>query len=480
MSQPTPPLNPGPVERSRRLVGLDVARGVALLGIFLVNMQSFSQALGLFIVPKPESDDWLTKALYYAQNILCTGKFYPLFSMLFGMGLVLMMTSTSRRGQETGFAKVYLRRLAALLAFGLIHGLGIWYGDVLLTYSLCGVVLLLCRSWPAKVLLPVGIGLMLVATVMYSGFAALSALGMADQQARQAKQSQRAESSEPGAPATDESAVFEEADPNAVPPAPERKPDGLDRLAESHPFLALINGYRDERIDGGPEHPIYVRLETRAYQDGPWLDAQLFRLTSWAIFQFVTALSIFWHVLGLFFIGAGLMKLGVATEGFRPWHTRLILAGLFVGLPLSVVSTLCVGRPESPLLAIVMVWTLFTAGPLLALAYFCLALRLAEATFAPARLLARTLAATGRMALTNYLVQSLVSTFVFYHWGLGQFGLWTRGEKWLMVLVVFAGQCLLSVVWLRVFRMGPMEWLWRSLTYWRLQPLLRRGGARPD
>ncbi|MBY0261512.1 MAG: DUF418 domain-containing protein, partial [Phycisphaerales bacterium] len=429
--------------------------------------------------PTPESDDWLTQTLYYVQNIFCTGRFYPLFSMLFGMGLVLMMTSSSRRGNERGFAMVYLRRLVALLAFGLIHGLGIWFGDVLFTYALCGAILLICRSWPAKALLPVGVGLVLVATLMYSGLAAMSAFGIADQEAQQAKLAQQSESAQPGRPAADESAAFEAPDPNAPPPAREREPDGLDRLAQTRPFFALINGYRDDRISGGPEHPKYIRLETRAYQDGPWLDAQLFRLTSWALFLVITALSLFWHVLGLFFIGAGLMKLGVATEGFRTWRTRLILAGLLIGLPLSIVSTLCMAHPDSPLLAIVMVWTGFTGGPLLALMYFCLAIRLSEATFAPARVLARTLAAAGRMALSNYLTQSLVSTFVFYHWGLGQFGLWTRGEKWLMVLCVFATQCLLSVLWLRIFRMGPMEWLWRSLTYWRLQPLLRGGGDGP-
>lgn len=479
MDRPTPPPVPGPVEDARRLAGLDVARGVALLGIFLVNIQLFSQALGLFFVPTPESDDWLTRTLYDVQNIFCTGKFYPLFSMLFGMGLVLMMSSSARRGNERGFATVYLRRLAALLAFGLIHGLGIWFGDVLFTYALCGAILLICRSWPAKALLPVGVGLVLVATLMYSGLAAMSASGVADQRARQTRLALHPEPAQPGRPATDESAAFETPDPNEPPKAPEREPDGLDRLAQSHPFFELIDGYRDQRIAGGPEDPEYIRLETRAYQDGPWLDAQLFRIASWSLFLFITVLSLFWHVLGLFFIGAGLMKLGIATEGFRAWRTRLILAGLLIGLPLSVVSTLCMAHPDSPLLSAVMVWTGFTGGPLLALMYFCLALLLAEATFAPARLLARMLAAAGRMALSNYLTQSLVSTFVFYHWGLGQFGLWSRGEKWLMVLCVFAAQCLLSVLWLRMFRMGPMEWLWRSLTYWRPQPLLRRSGDGP-
>jgi uncharacterized protein len=77
------------------------------------------------------------------------------------------------------------------------------------------------------------------------------------------------------------------------------------------------------------------------------------------------------------------------------------------------------------------------------------------------------------MALTNYLMQTVVATAVFYWWGLAQFGLWARPEKALFVLGVFAVQCVISVLWMRVFRFGPMEWVWRSLTYLRREPMLR-------
>jgi len=166
MINQTPTAVASPVEPPARLLGLDVARGIALLGIFVVNIQFFSQAFGHFTFPVPESGDWLTRALFYVQGVFFTGRFYPLFSMLFGMGLVLMLTSSRRRGAEKSFTRTYFRRLGALFVIGLAHGLGLWYGDVLLTYSLCGVVMLLCRNWPPKALIPVGVGLVLVGTVL--------------------------------------------------------------------------------------------------------------------------------------------------------------------------------------------------------------------------------------------------------------------------------------------------------------------------
>ncbi len=474
MIKQTPTAVASPVEPPARLLGLDVARGIALLGIFVVNIQFFSQAFGHFAFPVPESGDWLTRALFYVQGVFFTGRFYPLFSMLFGMGLVLMLTSSRRRGAENSFTRTYFRRLGALFVIGLAHGLGLWYGDVLLTYSLCGVVMLLCRNWPPKALIPVGVGLVLVGTVLYSGLASLNALSIAAQRSMAVERASAPDAAEPPA-STDESSASDDSSSSQAKVPPE--PDGLDRLAQNHPFLAMIDGYRDERIVGGPEDPEYMRLETLAYREGPWIDAQLFRVMTWAMFVVVTVLSVFWHVLGLFFIGAGVMKVGIVDERQRPLRLWLIGIGLLAGVPLSVVSVWCAASPANPLLAAAAVLTGFIGGPLMAVGYLCLALRLAEARGRVVAALAHTLGAAGRMALSNYLLQTVVSTLVFYHWGLGQFGLWTRPEKWAMVLGVFAAQCVVSVIWLRVFRMGPMEWAWRSVTYWAIQPLRRESGG---
>ena len=89
------------------------------------------------------------------------------------------------------------------------------------------------------------------------------------------------------------------------------------------------------------------------------------------------------------------------------------------------------------------------------------------------RLLQHCLASVGRMALSNYLLQSILCTLIFYGHGLGQFGTWDRTEQMLLVLAMTICQLIWSPLWLATFRFGPAEWLWRTLTYWRLQPMRR-------
>jgi uncharacterized protein len=415
------------------LLGLDAARGLALLGVFGVNMQIFSDAFGTFYQPLPESSDGLTVALFYLQGVFFTGKFYPLFSLLFGMGLVLMMASSARRGQAGAFTGIYLRRLAMLAVFGLIHGLAIWYGDVLLTYSICGLILFLCRSWPAKVMIPLGAGLMLFAAVLYGGLAALSA----------------------GAYQTPDAST-----PAGVLAAADEP--GASKIAR------LIEAMGDGDVAGGPEDPVWVELERLAYREGPWYDVAAFRAISWVMMVFVTVLGVGWHVLGLFFLGAGLIKAGLLDESGRVWRRRLFWLGLLVGVPGSAAGAWLGASPDSALGLAGMAFLGMVFGPMLSLTYLCGMWRIAELASAGSRValtVATPLQAAGRMALTNYLTQSVVSTFVFYHWGLGQFASWTRGQEWAMVVGVFAVQCVVSMLWLRVFAMGPMERLWRTITY---------------
>src|SRR5262245_52656701 len=123
----------GPVEEARRLRAVDAARGFALLGIFLVNIRSFSEPFPLTMDPSPRERDPLALVCHYAVNGLCEGKFYVLFSLLFGVGLVLQMRNVRDRGGS--FFAVYLLRLATLAVFGLVHALLLWYGDILLLYA---------------------------------------------------------------------------------------------------------------------------------------------------------------------------------------------------------------------------------------------------------------------------------------------------------------------------------------------------------
>lgn len=438
-----------PVGESRRLTALDATRGFALLGILMVNIQSFAEPFGRFVMPTPEATDPVTQSLFYFVKILCEGRFYPLFSMLFGMGLILQMGSIESSGGR--FRAIYLRRLLVLLLIGALHAMLLWYGDILFIYAICGVVLMLCSRLRGRTLLTIGIAMLLGVSILGGTLFGWMSHASQHQQAAQVQAVPR--------------------DPPAPPDKPGR-PDDLDHRAQTSPFCRLMNAYRDRQIRGGPETPLWIEMETRAYRDGPWIESFLFRASTWALYLLFCLLGFGWTVLAAFFIGAGLAKLNLFSPERRALRKRLILLGLVVGLPGAAVGALAPGLAGGSLALMILAGICTMAvGPLVSLLYLCTITRIVES--GAARGLVRTLSAVGRMALTNYLTHTLVCTFIFYHWGLAQFAQWSRSERVLLVLGIFAAQCILSPLWLSVFRFGPFEWCWRTLTYGRLQPMRR-------
>lgn len=462
-----------PVDSAARLVAMDVARGLALLGIFFVNIQLFAMPFGTYMQQGPESDDALTTLCYYFVKIFCEGKFYTLFSMLFGMGLVLQMVSVTGRGG--GFYGLYIRRLLWLGIMGLSHGLLLWYGDILFVYCLCGTVLMLCARARPKVLLGVGVGLVVFGAVAQTG---LTALGLISQQQQQHEVvAAEATPGEPDAPPPTHAAAGEQpelpgADPvpaDAEPAAPTTDEANSDEPRT--PFIRFIESFQTNPGQQ-PDSPIWMQTETEAYRDGPFLQAFLFRGVSWLMMVIMFFFGFGWHVLGMFFIGAGLLKAGLLSPAGAAWQARLALLGLVVGLPAAAGSAVLHSSSSGSWgLMSLSVLLLMLSGPLVALMYLCtVAIIVRKGLLAP---VTWVLANVGRMALTNYIMQTTVATFVFYHWGLAQFGSWSRPERCALVLAVFAAQCIISPLWLSVFRFGPLEWVWRSVTYLRPQPMLR-------
>lgn len=482
----------GPVASRRRVAALDVARGVALLGIFVVNIQSFAEPFAAFMASEPETDDALTAVLFWVQKVLCEGKFYPLFSMLFGIGLILQMQSVESRGGR--FLKLYLRRLGVLLAIGLFHALVLWYGDILVTYALCGAVLMLARKWPAKGLLFTGGALVAVSVVLTMGMTALQSLQPTWQQSAEVVEQSvegavegNAEGVEGQGPlegaATASDAEVDRSSQDELTGEPmasgdagevtgERRNDGPlaaetagDAGESRSPLARLFDGFKSREIQGGPEHPKFAALEAEAYRDGPWHSAFGFRAMCWAMYIIFSAFSLAWQILGLFFIGAGVYKAGLLDERGRVWRRAIIGAAVFVALPMSIMATYVHVHTDHHVANALLTGASMVYGPVMSLGYLCIAAWAVQVR--ALRAVTGIFGAVGRMALTNYLSQTLIATFVFYWWGLGQFGQWTRGERDLLVICVYSAQCVLSVLWLRAFRFGPMEWVWRTLTYGR-------------
>jgi uncharacterized protein len=414
---PGAPVRAAPREHDR-LLGIDVARGFALLGILIVNVEFFALPFGEAMGTSPPAKG-LALALWWMEKTLFEGKFYPLFSLLFGIGLVMQRRSVIEAGAR--FVPLYLRRIAVLAAIGLLHAFGLWYGDILFFYSVAALLLLAAVEWARRFLLPLGLACLAIALL----------LGLA----------------------TAPFQVTDDVDPTSWREV-EIRDEPLRSLLESGVF-------------GGPEDPKWMAAEARVYREGPWSAVVVLRAMTWAMFAAAMLFGGGFDILACFLLGAALFDRGAFAPEGRPLRVRLLRAGALVGLPLALLSTAALALGDGVLAALLWQGTLILAGPLLALGYLAGWTLLADSE--AARPVVAALSAAGRMALTNYLCQSVVMTFLFYHWGLGWFGTVARADRVGLALLVFIAQVLLSVAWTRRFRFGPAEWLWRTLTYGRLR-----------
>ncbi|MGY0618703.1 DUF418 domain-containing protein [Lysobacter sp. A378] len=398
-----------PLAPSERIDSLDVLRGLALLGIALMNVEYFTAPLAGMeqgIAPGQRGLDWLADAFVY---VFVRGKFWALFSLLFGMGFAIMLDRAQSAGRS--FAPLYLRRTFGLLLIGLAHAWLIWAGDILVSYAVTAVALLLFRHTATGDLWKWGAGLwaVLVAVMLLGG-----ATMMLDGDVASG--------------------------PDAVQGA------------------AVVEALRD--------------AEVAAYSAGSYAEATAVR---WRYFAHVLGLNVFLVplVLGTFLLGAWLVRSGAI--GQQQVHRRLwvslVWSGGLAGLALTAASLAIDSDPGGtrPSGEQVVAMTLHMAGaPLMSLAYVAVVvLALHRATWL------RVFAPAGRMALTQYLAQSVIGTLVFYGYGLGLWGEVPRAWQVLGVLLVFGAQLLVSHWWLGRFRYGPLEWLWRAFTYWQW-PTMRR------
>lgn len=402
-----------PVSASERIVSLDVLRGMALLGILISNMLYFSQPLvpdgardGLWFGPADRLADWIV-------IWLVEGKFYPLFSFLFGLGFSMQMDRASARGLE--FGALYRRRLWILAGFGLAHGIFLWEGDVLLAYAVCGFALLLFRNRkPLTILIWAAALIMLPALLILAGGLILMMLA--------------------------------------------GTPEFAEVMRESVAEDALT---RRELIE--------------AFVTGGYADAVSYRLGE-LILTILVTMVFAPAFLGQFLIGllAGRKRIVSEVGAHRRILVKVLLIGGAVGLVANFFGAWAMmsgSSDEDFGLMLIGMGIISMFGTVLTAAYVAGIVLLLERW--PSLAILPPVAAVGRMALTNYLAQSAIATTIFYGYGLGLGGSVGRLGTIGIALLIFAAQVLFSVLWLKFFRYGPMEWVWRSLTYGTRQPMRR-------
>jgi uncharacterized protein len=404
-----------PVDQSKRIVILDVLRGFALLGILMVNMQYFSVP---FSLATGEARLWtgpVNTGAYWFIDFFFHGKFYVLFSFLFGLGFFLFL----RKADETGRAviSIFRRRLLALFMFGVLHVLLIWYADILVFYALFGFILVWFRRKSNRAVLIWAGVFMLLPTF----FAALMT--------------------------------------------------GFINLMLSIPEAA------GEIQAAFAEQETQVRELTQqaliTYSTGSFLDIIPMRLTEYT-FNLGGLLFFYPGVLGMFLVGMLFGRKGYLSDigKNREFFKKLLLVSLPVALIANFFLAQSIPRGSYTILnldTIIMNAGFAFGGPSMAFVYIALiALCIHRGWFS---WLSEKIAVTGRMALTNYLTQSIIATTIFYGYGLGWYGQVNVWQGIILTVCIYLIQVIWSRYWLKNYRFGPFEWAWRSLTYGKIQTM---------
>ena len=382
-----------PVPETARITSLDLIRGVAVLGILLMNAVSFKYGLAPYLnLSAGGSETWLDWAVGIFGEIFIDQKFMALFSLLFGAGILLFIERAERR--EGRPVLLNLWRNALLLGIGIVHSL-LWDGDVLIAYAISAVFLIALRKLPAKALIAIG------------------------------------------------AVVFLLSIPNAF-------------------LMQYIADTTDVSLVGLWESP----GKERGAISTEGLPGAMFGLT---------LLGYFFRGLGLILLGAGLYRLGFMNGSMSPRTYRLTAAvGLSIGLPLAVAGVIVTGLGDYSREVAFTGQIPNTIGTIPAALGLMSLIILWNRNDGMGAWLKRRLLAAGRMALTNYLSQTVLGVLILTVL-LGGVDV-NRTGILLFCLAVWVLQLWWSPAWLRRFQFGPAEWLWRVATYRRGQPLRRRAG----
>ena len=395
--------SPSPVSSTDRIVSIDLLRGIAVLGILVMNIQHFSMPPAAYINPTAYGDlGGLNKWVWILSHILASEKFLSIFSILFGAGVLIFTERAEKKGFNS--AALHYRRMSWLLLFGLMHGYLLWSGDILVNYSLCGMLVYLFRHERPVILIRIGFSFFLVPLLLGLFFSW----------------------SMPGWPV-----------------------EVVQNNMESwQPGAGTIGHYLE------------------VYRGG-WLEQMELRIPGTVSVETTYFLKqTFWRVMAMMLLGMALFKWkilsGDRSSGF---YLKMAITGLAAGYLLSILGVCLNFRHQWSLEFSMYLGSQFNyiGSVAVALGYTALVMLLARS--AGGVFIKRVLASVGRMAFSNYILMTLLCTFLFYGDGLGLYGSVERKEQVIFVLAIWVLLVITSTLWLKRFRIGPLERIWRILTY---------------
>jgi uncharacterized protein len=430
-----------PVAETNRIKTIDMLRGVALLGILLMNIPTFSMADYSSEVYRndPSSGNFWLNAFI---SVVFEGKMRALFGMVFGAGVLLFTMKKESLGKPVH--ALFYSRMFWLVVFGLMHAhLLAWWGDILYVYGICGMVVYLFRNVPPKYLV---LGVPLVAIW---GFVS----GTRFYQDLRIKRIAYVEATKAKA----------------------------DNKTLTDTQTKALTEWRQIELTMIPNRED-AQKNTQTMKSDYKTVATYMRTLAWETETKFLLLDM-WDSLALMFLGLALFKWGFLTGNWsRKDYWKVVWIGYGIGLPLVIYSfyygfinfpNLEANLARMERVSINWVNLIYPFQRiLLVMAHVAALILLYKSNIAQS--LFKRLGAVGQMAFTNYISHTVICTLFFYGYGLNYFGVLEFYQIYFLVAIIWLFQLILSPIWLKYYYFGPLEWLWRSLTYWQLQPMRRR------
>ena len=428
-----------PVATSERIQTIDVVRGVALLGILLMNIQGVGIDGSVFdtiLRGQHNTADFRTQQVI---SVFFSGTMRGLFSMLFGAGMILFTMNKKETPGGVTLAELYYRRLLVLVMFGVINAYVLLWDDILYYYGLAGMLLYPFRKTAVKWLL-------LLAIICIGIGILKDQLRYNETREKRAAYVEVVKAEKAGKTLTTEQqqakTVWLQIEDNRK-PDPERSDRNIGKMHSGYGtiFTYFIPGNSDDE--------------------------------AWSTYHGI------WGNLYMMFLGMALLGIGFFSNKLP---TSTYAMGLMIGYGIGIpISWIMFNARISELLNFgasidsyrVNYWVLYEFRRVfLCLGHASLIMLVFKSRIIP--WLMKALANVGQMAFTNYLMQSIICTLFFYGYGLGYYNQLKYHQLYFVVAAVWVFQIIFSAIWLRYYRFGPFEWLWRSLTYWKKQPMMKK------
>jgi len=415
---------------SERILSLDVMRGIILFGILLMNINGMGLA-GAYGDPSVSGGDtgW-NLATWITTNLSFEGTMRALFSLLFGVGMFIFMDRLEKKGAGIKAANIYFRRLIWLLIFGLIHGyLLLWTGEILYDYALMGFIVYSFRNLsPQKLILTSFLLFSIGALWNYADYKKdvkfVNQIELAE--------NYKAEDKELTKELKEATAKWEEREWK-------RSPEGIAEYTTN-----MRKGYFDVVAFLAPENQ---------HSDENWP----YRYDLWDIFSMM--------LLGIAFFKWNILS---AEKSYKFYGIMAVL-GYLIGLSINYYEIQSIIEGDFSLLSFSKSNITYDLGRVpVAIGHIGFIMLFCKLPIL--KWLKSSLAAVGKMALTNYVMHSVFAMFIFTGAGLGLFGTFQRYELLYIVFTIWIFQLILSPIWLKYYQYGPLEWIWRNLSYLKKHP----------